>query len=102
MSGFEQGLIFALAGFLAITVPFILAYWAISAFIKKKLYAIMGSVIAEICFFCIWWLIVDFKISMLDPFPIIYFWATIIIGIIPRLMPKLKAFIHKVKGGANK
>ena len=89
-----------LLGYLAsiiafVAPPFLSTYWAISAFIKDKSLAILGSiVITEITFLSIF--------HVRNYFITIYFALVIIlgiIGVIGRLgYNRLKAFIYKVKG----
>ena len=73
-------------------IPFGATYWVLSAFIKKRIYVLIGSIIGTFIYF---------YSPFLFPHPYtysVYFWGCIILGIILRLIPKLKAFIYKVKG----
>ena len=65
-------------------IPFGATWWFLSAFIKKQIYILIGSIIGAFIFF---------YAPFLVPHPytsFVYLWGCIILGIILRLIPKLK------------
>jgi len=95
----DSGILWLFAWMLMFVIPFGVTCWFLSAFIKKRIYVLIGSIIGTFIFY----LVPSLSFHPISSyFMRIYFWGCIVLGLILRLMPKLKAFIHKVKGGVNK